>query len=145
MTDQKNGPNMDDRRPDGTFKPGAGGRTRGSRNKTSLAVEALLDGQAEALTRKAIDLALEGDMAALRLCVERIAPVRKDAPVSFDLPTIKTAQEASQAASAVLRAVSNGELTPVEGASVMALVESYRRVLETTEIEARITALEEAV
>ena len=142
MTDQKNGPNLEDRRPDGTFKPGAGGRKKGSRNKTTLAIEELLDGQAEAITQKAVDMALAGDATALRLCIERIAPARKDTAVSFDLPKIQSAHEASEAAAAVLTAVSNGELTPVEGASVMGLVESYRRVLETSEFEARIAALE---
>jgi hypothetical protein len=74
--------------------------------------------------------------------MERIAPPRKDSPVSFDLPTIESAQQASEAAQAVLRAVSEGEITPHEGAAVMTLVEQYRRTLETTELEQRITALE---
>jgi hypothetical protein len=39
------------------------GRPKGSRNATTLALETLLDGQATALTQKAIDLALAGDMA----------------------------------------------------------------------------------
>ena len=54
------------------------GRPPGSRNKTTLAVDALLDGEAETLTRKAIELAKTGDVTALRLCLDRIAPVRKD-------------------------------------------------------------------
>ena len=128
----------------GRFAPGNPGRPKGARHKTTLAVEALLDGQAEALTQKAVDMALEGDGAALRLCLERVAPARKDAPVQFDLPPIKTAYDASDAAQAVLRAVSEGDLTPFEAASVMALVEGYRKTLETTELEARITALETA-
>ena len=56
------------------------GRPRGSRNATTLALEALLDGQANALTQKAIDLALAGDMAALRLCLDRILPPARIAP-----------------------------------------------------------------
>ena len=62
------------------------GRPRGARNKTTLAVEALLDGEAEVLTRKAIERAKDGDSVALRLCLERILPPRKDRPVSFALP-----------------------------------------------------------
>ena len=57
------------------FKPGQSGnpagKPKGTRNATTLALEALLDGQAAALTQKAIDLALAGDMAALRLCLDR--------------------------------------------------------------------------
>ena len=89
-------------------------------------------------------MALGGDTTALRLCLERIAPARKDAPISFDLPPIANASEAAQAAGAVVRAVANGDITPLEGATVMGLVENYRRVLETSEFEARIAALEEA-
>ena len=89
-------------------------------------------------------MALEGDTTALRLCLERIAPPRKDTPVRFALPPMKSANDACEAAQAVLRAVSEGNLTPLEGASVMTLVESYRRTLETTELEARLAALEAA-
>ena len=110
--------------------------------KVARAIEELMDGEAEALTRKAIDLALEGDMTAMRLCIERIAPARQDAPVSFDLPPIQSASEAAQAASAVLQAVSDGQLTPLEGATVMALLEQYRRALQVSELEERISKLE---
>lgn len=88
-------------------------------------------------------MALEGDTTALRLCIERIAPTRKDAPVRFDLPAMQSAQDAAQGAQAVLKAVSEGELTPTEGTQVMALVDSYRRTLETTEFEKRLQALED--
>jgi hypothetical protein len=54
--------------------PNPNGRPVGSRHKTTLAIEALLEGEAEGLTRKAIEMALSGDMIALRLCLDRIAP-----------------------------------------------------------------------
>lgn len=142
--DRNSGATAVGRNPDGTFAPGNPGRPKGTRMMVTRAVAELMDGEAEALTRKAIDLALEGDMTAMRLCIERIAPARKDAPVNFDLPPIKSASEASQAASAVLQAVSGGELTPLEGATVMALVEQYRRALEVSELEQRISKLETA-
>jgi Family of unknown function (DUF5681) len=76
------------------FEPGISGnpsgRPKGSRNKTTMAVQALLDGKAEALTRKAIELAKGGDITALRLCMERILPPRKDRPLSFDFPLSPT-------------------------------------------------------
>jgi hypothetical protein len=50
------------------------GRPKGHRNKATMAIEELLDGEAEGLARKVIDKALEGDMAALRLCLERLLP-----------------------------------------------------------------------
>ncbi|MEM9765593.1 MAG: DUF5681 domain-containing protein [Pseudomonadota bacterium] len=130
----------------GRWKPGVSGNPsgppRGTRHKTTRAVENLLEGQAEALTQTAIDAALNGDTTALRLCLERIAPPRKDAPVTFELPRMRTAADAATAAGAVLDAVAAGELTPTEGAHVMGLIETYRRTLETTDIENRLTILE---
>lgn len=133
MTNRKSGRNTD-----GTFAAGNSGKPRGTRHKATQAVLALLDGQAEALTRQAVTMALGGDCAALRLCLERIAPPRKDAPAQFDLPPIQSAADAAKAAGAVLGAVAGGDLTPTEGAHIMALVEGYRRTLETSELEAHV-------
>lgn len=140
--DRNSGAKSGARNPDGTFAPGNPGKPRGSRHRATQATLALLDGEAEALTRKAVEMALAGDSAALRLCLERIAPPRKDAPVEFALPAMASAQDAASAAASILAAVANAELTPAEGAHVMALVETYRRTLETTELESRLAALE---
>ena len=133
---------MNGRSADGTFATGNAGRPKGARNRTTQAVLALLEGEAEALSRKAVEMALAGDSVALRLCLDRLAPPRKDNPVQFPLPRMKSARDAAEAAGAVLEAVSVGDLTPTEGAQVMALVDSYRRTLEVTELEARMAALE---
>ena len=133
---------MNGRSADGTFTTGHAGRPKGARNRTTQAVMALLEGEAEALSRKAVEMALAGDSVALRLCLDRLAPPRKDSPVQFALPRMTSAHDAAEAAGAVLQAVSEGELTPTEGAQVMALVDSYRRTLEVTELEARVAALE---
>ena len=130
------------RNTDGTFGTGNPGKPKGTRHKATQAALALLDGEAEALTRQAVTMALGGDTTALRLCLERIAPPRRDAPVTFDLPRMETARDAAKAAGAVLGAVAHGDLTPTEGAHIMALVETYRRTLETTELEARLVVLE---
>jgi len=126
----------------GQFNAGNTGRPKGSRNKTTIAIESLLQGQAEALTQTAVVTALEGDSVALKLCIERIAPAPKDQPVSFSLSKINNALDASEAAGSVLTAVSKGELTPIEATRVMGLIDSYRRTLELTEIEQRIQAFE---
>ncbi|MEX3314012.1 DUF5681 domain-containing protein [Sulfitobacter sp. PS-8MA] len=141
-SDRNSGAKTDGRNADGTFAPGNPGKPKGSRHRATQAIEAMLEGQREALTQAAIDKALEGDVTALRLCLDRIAPARKDAPVSFALPEIETAEDAATAARAILKAIADGDVTPLEAATVMAVVEQFRRTLETTEIERRITALE---
>jgi hypothetical protein len=130
------------RNTDGTFSSGNTGRPKGARNKKTLAVESLLEGQAEALTQTAISKALEGDSVALKLCMDRIAPAPKDNTVQFSLPSMINASDASQAAGSVLSAVSDGELTPIEATRVMGLIDSFRRTLELTDIENRLKALE---
>ena len=132
------------RNTDGTFLKGNSGRPKGARNRKTLAIESLLEGQGEALTQTAISKALDGDSMALRLCMERIAPAPKDNPVAFALRNVTSALDASQAAESVLTAVNEGNLTPIEATRVMGLIDSFRRTLELTEIEQRLLLLENA-
>src|SRR5690349_7953244 len=118
------------------------GRPKGSRNATTIALENLLDGQAEALTNKAVEMALNGDMAALRLCMDRILPPRKDRPVTFNLPSINSAGDAAAVTSAVLSAVANGEITPTDAGEIGKLVEAYVKAFETAELAERLERLE---
>lgn len=141
-TDDRNNGETTGRDGSGRFTAGNPGRPPGARHKATRAALALLDGETEALTRRAVQKALTGDVGALKLCLERIVPAAKDAPVQFDLPRMETAADAARAAGAVLEAVATGEMTPTEGAHVMSLIETYRRTLELTEIETRLAALE---
>lgn len=137
-------PNKDGRKTDGRFAKGnrLGGSKTGSRHRVTRAIEALLEGQHRALTQKAVEKALDGDVTALRLCLDRLAPPRKDAPVSIPLPAVRTAQDAVEASAAVMQAVSAGEITPDEAGRIMALLTAHKALLETAELEARIIALE---
>lgn len=120
------------------------GKPKGARHRTTLAVEKLLEGEAEELTRKAIELALGGDVTALRLCLERIAPARKDAPVTFEMPEMKSAADAAAAVGAILESVAAGHLSPDEARSIAPLIETFRKTLETEDLERRISELEKA-
>jgi hypothetical protein len=139
-------PETTGRQQDGTFAPGMSGnpagRPAGARHKVTLAIEALLEGQHEALTQKAVEKALEGDMTAMRLCLDRLAPPRKDSPISFALPPIRTAGDTVSASSALLESVAAGEVTPDEAGRVMALLTAHKTLVEGGDLEARITALE---
>ena len=141
-----NKPKNNGRKSDGTFAAGnaLGGKTKGARHKATKAVEVLLDGQVEQLTQKAVDAALGGDMTAMRLCLERIGPPKKDSPVQFAMPAMASAHEAADALSGILDAVAQGEITPDEASRVASIVEVFRKTLETTELEARLSALEQA-
>lgn len=129
------------------FKPGQSGNPRGkakgTRNKATLAAQTLLAGEAEALTRKAVELALEGDGIALRLCIERIYPRPKDAPIKTPLPQVDSAEDIPKAISAIFRMVSKGKLTPDEARTLTSIINDQGKAIELADIERRIKALEE--
>jgi uncharacterized protein DUF5681 len=118
------------------------GRPKGSRNKISLAIECLLDGEADTITRKAIELAKSGDIAAIRLCMDRFAPPRKDRHIQFELPKMEKACDAAHGCAAIVVATSAGELTPSEAAELLKIVESYARALQASDFEERLERLE---
>ncbi|UZF90419.1 DUF5681 domain-containing protein [Bosea sp. NBC_00550] len=130
----------------GKFRPGRSGnpagKAKGTRHKVTLAIEALLEGEAGALTRKAIELGLAGDMTALRLCMDRLAPARRDRPVTFDLPRIETVADLPKATQAILEAVAAGELTPSEAAELGRLVDAHAKAIEVTDLHRRLEVLE---
>ena len=119
------------------------GRPPGSRNKATQLAQQLLEGEAEALARKVIERALEGDGTALRLCLERLIPIRKDRVIKLHLPPITSTQELAAGFAALVAAVAKGDLTPDEAQRVAALFEQYSKVLETAQLEQRVTQLEE--
>ncbi|MBP2159551.1 MULTISPECIES: DUF5681 domain-containing protein [Asticcacaulis] len=128
----------------GRFGPGNPGRPQGARHKATLAIEALLEGEAEALGRKAIEMALAGDAAALRLCMDRLAPPRKGRTVTFDIPGVDTSRDIVKALQALMSAVAGGEVTPEEAVSISSVLEVKRKAIETIELEARLAKLEQA-
>ena len=111
------------------------GRPKGSQNKTTLAAQALLEGEAESLTRKAIELAMSGDPVALRLCLERILPRREGRLVELPLPKVKTATEIASGLATVIHAVGAGMLTPGEAEIISRILETHGRLTEAAERE----------
>jgi|SRR4051812_2057433 hypothetical protein len=120
------------------------GRPKGSRNRSTLALEAILEGEGEALTRRAVEMALNGDGPALRLCLDRIYPARKDRPVTFELPPITTTADLPKATGALLEAVASGDLTPSEAADLSRSLDVHVKAIETTDIHERLARLEAA-
>jgi hypothetical protein len=118
------------------------GRRVGCRNRTTIAAAALLAGEAEALTRKAVELALVGDPTALRLCIERILPQCRERAVKFALPPIESAADIAPAMKAVTSALADGMITPAEAATIAAVVDTFMRAIETSDFERRLRLVE---
>jgi hypothetical protein len=98
-------------------------------------VEALLDGELEALTKRVILKAMSGDMTALRICLDRAAPPTKEAPITLDLPPLHTADDVAEASTKVMTAVAAGELTLTEGSRMMTLLAHHMANLDPGEPE----------
>ena len=129
------------------FQPGVSGnpsgKPKGTLHRTTQAAMLLLEGEVEALTRKAVELALEGDTTALRLCLERILSPRKDRPISLALPAIQSIKDATEAMGILTNAVSKGKITPMEGQVMSGTIENYIKSIESAEFEERLLKLEE--
>ncbi|OLB74610.1 MAG: hypothetical protein AUI16_14210 [Alphaproteobacteria bacterium 13_2_20CM_2_64_7] len=121
------------------------GRPRGSRNRTALLMENLLSYEAEAIGRKAVEMAIKGDMAAIRLCMDRLAPPRKEEPIAFELPPLEKPADSVAAAATLVAAVAEGELTPSEAAQLAKVIEVYVRAIETKIFDERLASLEKEV
>jgi Family of unknown function (DUF5681) len=119
------------------------GKPRGARHRTTMAVQALLEGEAEALTRKCIELAKAGDTTALRLCMERIAPAPKSRAVQLPMLSVETADDVLTAQAATIRAMAVGEITPDEAATIAGVLDAKRKAIETVQLEGRVAKLEQ--
>lgn len=107
----------------GRFVKGNSGRKQGSRNKVTKAIENMMLGESEALTRRCIDLAFKGDPVALKIVFDRIAPIRKGRPIEG-----VTRNDGETSIESLLRAVLEGEITPEEGKDVVSMIEAAARV-----------------
>jgi len=118
------------------------GRPPGSRGKATLLAEAMIEGEATAIIRAVMERAKEGDMAAARLCLDRVAPRPRHRAVAFELPSLKSAADATSAVTAIIAAVAEGELAPAEAAELLKLVDGFLTTLAVTSFEERIARLE---
>jgi hypothetical protein len=130
------------------FQPGQSGNSAGkpigTRHKATQAAQAMLEGEMGALTRKAVELALEGDTTALKMCLERILPALKPSaqPVRLNMPP---PDNLTDTARAFITAAANGELPPDIAAQLVSAVASVARVEELEQVKHRLEALERAI
>jgi Family of unknown function (DUF5681) len=133
--------------PAGAFRKGRSGNPRGrppgARSKATETAELLLDGEAAALTRKAVERALEGHGMALRLCLERIIPAPRGRAVQLAVPPMRGTADLARTMAAVTTAAMQGAITPGEAADLARVVEIHVRAVEATDFDRRLRKLEE--
>jgi hypothetical protein len=91
---------------------------------------------------KCISMAGQGNVAALRLCMERILPARREALFQLNLPKIRTTQDVNKAAEKVTQAMARGRMTASDGEKVMSILEMRFRIIDSAELESRLARLE---
>ena len=136
MTEQKR------KAPPHAWKPGISGnptgRTPGSGEVAKL--RAAIGQHVPAIITRLVQAALDGDVAASRLLLERVVAPLKAAEEAT--PMMLPDGTLTEQGRAVLAAVAGGELAPGQGAALLASLGTLAKLTETDEIEARITALE---
>ena len=129
------------------WKPGQSGnpagKRKGTRNRATLLAMAVMEKDVKAISKVITAAALEGNLHAARMVLDRLVPPARERPVSIELPDTSTAEGVAQAQLAILEAVSNGTLLPGEAATLSGILEARRKAIETEELEARIAALEQ--
>jgi hypothetical protein len=80
---------------------------------------------------------------ALKLCVERLFPARRDGYIQMPLPRTETIQDLAAGSDRVLQAIARGRITPAEGEAISRILEERRRMIESAEWESRIAVLEQ--
>jgi len=119
------------------------GKPPGARHKATRAVQALMDGESEALTRKCVEMALAGDTTALRLCMDRLCPPVREREISSDLELPElTAENLPAAVAMIVQAVAAGHMLPGEGQALIGMMEGLRKSIELAGLEKRVAALE---
>jgi hypothetical protein len=140
-------PERTGRKQDGRFNKGysgnPAGRPKGSFNRTTLAAQQLLRSESEKITRKVIQLALQGDLTALRLCLDRVLP-RRHPPLQIDLGPLDEVNHLRAAFAQVRVAVANGEISASELPALTALLNAHMKFFEVVEFDRRLKNLEEA-
>ena len=122
------------------------GRKPGSKNRSTLMMEALLEGEGECLLRAVISRAMEGDPVSMRLCLDRISPRLRlrDDPIEFDLPQINSVADLLPALSAIAAGLAAGKLTAEQAGHLSQFVHRWTEAVEVVDFEARLKKIEEA-
>lgn len=121
------------------------GKPKGARNKSTLAAEKFLEGSLDSICRRIEEEALNGNMQAAKMVLERFLPPKKDRLIRLELPQIKTQEDVLSVIGCIVSAVGNGEISPSEGESLSRTIDMYSKALEVHELEFRLRAIETSI
>ena len=104
----------------------------------------LLKDEELALSRKAIESAMNGNTQMLQFCLSRLLPPPpKDTPVRLSgMPVCNDVKSSAALSSYILKQMSQGKLTPTQAHLISAIVEKHLRCLELTDVSQRLEDIE---
>ena len=122
------------------FEKGNPGRRRGSKNRRSLVSAALLADEEQRLVRKAVHLAEAGDVQMLKFLLGPVLP--RERVITVDLPDMVRVDDAVEGLGSIMHAVSEGKISPNEGAALATIINSYSRAIDVADMVERLEAVE---
>ncbi len=135
---------VDPARPRGRGRPfqkGNPGRKPGSLNRATILAQAITEADKRELVQIGLARAKAGDSQMLKFFLERIVP--KEPSLTIDLPAIKNHSDLADAHSALMTAVSTGEIGPTAASLFAGMLKSINKFLPDVDAEFRIRAVEE--
>src|SRR5262249_45365503 len=121
------------------FAKGNPGRRRGSRNKATLLAASLAKEQGEELLRKAVEMAMGGNVHLMKFLLGRILP--RERPVQLELPRLDYAHDSADAMAEIVEAVASGRISPREAADLSEIISAFVRAIDITDAQMEIDAL----
>ena len=127
----------------GKFAKGKSGNPRGRPPMLSPELRERLDKATPEIIDKVVEKALQGDLAAAKIILDRTAPISKQSSASVTIPELAmTGTTLADKAAAILSSVASGNCPADVGAVLMQSVTALARIIEVDELERRIAALE---
>ena len=140
MTDKHD---LTGRSPSGRFAKGTSGNPKGRPPMLSPELRERLEKATPEIIDKVVEKALQGDLSAAKIILDRTAPISKQSSASVTIPKLAMADTTlAEKAGAILSSVASGECPADVGAVLMQSVTSLARIIEVDDVERRLTALE---
>ncbi len=125
------------------FQPGNPG-PKGARNKATVLAEKLLSADIKDVCNVVVEKAKDGNLEACKVILDRILPVPKSRRISFPMREIHSVADVHDAMNGLWAACASGGITPEDAAVLGKLLEQHADLLEQSEIQRRLDALERA-
>ena len=134
-------------KPNNQFTKGQSGNPQGRPKGSGISAKLrqAIEGEAEAIIKAMIEQAKAGDMQAAKALLDRVLPALKPESQTIDLPELVAADTMANKAKAAIDAAGAGTVSPSAAADLVAAIAGLARVVEVTELQQRLEAIERTI